>query len=263
METDRSGRVEGKVAVVTGGSSGIGLATAEKLVREGAAVVIAARGEERGNAAAAKLGEAGRAAFVRADVSRPDDVEALFAATVELFGSVDILVNNATDTEPRPARSGDLDEATFHRMFQADLMGAWRCQTAALRRMLAQKRGGAIVNVSSVAGLVAAPGGAPYGASKAGIVNLTRTTAVEYARDGIRVNAVCPGFTDTPSLWTNLERSGANLSEVRNIFSQAIPLGRVGRPDEIAEAIVWLGSDAASFVTGSILVVDGGVSSRG
>jgi NAD(P)-dependent dehydrogenase (short-subunit alcohol dehydrogenase family) len=245
--------LDGKAALVTGAASGIGRATALAFARAGARVVVAdvatAAGEETASAARA-LGAT--AHFVRCDVRRSADVDTLVQETVARLGRLDCAVNNA-GIEGMLASIGDCPEADAAQVIDVNLMGVWRCLHAELPRMVAQG-GGAIVNTASVAGLVGAGGLAPYVASKHGVVGLTKAAALEYAKSGIRVNAVCPGLIQTPMV----DRLAAASPGVIDAFLAVKPMGRLGAPEEVAAAVVWLCSDAASFTTGHTLTIDGG-----
>ena len=259
----------GRVALVTGGTSGIGLATAARLRDGGARVVVAGRDAARGRAALAALGEGGgdggRVAFVAADVAAPGAAAALVDATVARFGRLDVLVNNAASADVTPARTADVAPEEFEAIVATNLTAAWRVLRAAVGAMLAApaREGaggrGAIVNVASVNALGGTPGAASYAASKAALANLTQSVALEYARDAVRVNCVCPGFTRTPMLDGVVRRAaGVGLAEAEATVAARVPMGRIGEPAEVAAAIAWLCSDAASYVTGQLLCVDGG-----
>jgi NAD(P)-dependent dehydrogenase (short-subunit alcohol dehydrogenase family) len=252
---------EGKVAVVTGGSSGIGRATALALARVGARVVIAARGRERGQAVQDELRALGaEAEFVVADVTRTPDVERLFGATMERFGRLDCAVNNAADPEGSLGPLAELTEEQFREGISTNLESVWLCMRAEIRRMLAQGSGGSIVNTSSVNGLGGVPEASVYAAAKAGVIALTKSAALEYATDRIRINAVVPGMFMTPMLQGVFERISPGDPDAAKAQAEAmVPMHRIGTPDEAAQAILWLLSDAASFVTGHALVADGGL----
>jgi NAD(P)-dependent dehydrogenase (short-subunit alcohol dehydrogenase family) len=258
----------GKVALVTGGSSGIGRATALAFAAAGARVVLAARGREKGEAVAREIRDAGgEALFVPADMGSARDIEGLVADAVSAYGRLDCACNNAATEDGTFALTADFDEAAFDRTMAVNLKGVWLCMREELRRMLAQSpAGGAIVNVSSVNGLGGAATGALYSASKAGVLALTKSAAQEYARAGVRVNALVAGAFRTPMLERVFERAagGSDPEAVRGVegmYTGLIPLARLGRPEEAAAAIVWLCSDAASYVTGHSMIVDGGLTS--
>ena len=244
--------VDGKVILVTGAASGIGRATALALAHAGARLVlgdVAAAGE--GIACEARaLGI--DAEFLRTDVTRQVDVDALVGQAIARHGRLDCAVNNA-GIEGVLRETADYPEETFERVINVNLIGVWRCLRAEIPAML-RGGGGAIVNTASVAGLVGAGAFSAYVASKHGVVGLTRSAAIEYAKAGIRVNAVCPGVIDTPML----DRLEAEMPALREALLAMKPMGRLGRPDEVATAVVWLCSEAASFVTGHALAVDGG-----
>jgi NAD(P)-dependent dehydrogenase (short-subunit alcohol dehydrogenase family) len=192
------------------------------------------------------------AEFLPTDVTRQADVDALVARAIARHGRLDCAVNNA-GIEGVLRETADYPEETFERVIDVNLIGVWRCLRAEIPAML-RGRGGAIVNTASVAGLVGAGAFSAYVASKHGVVGLTRSAAIEYAKVGIRVNAVCPGVIDTPML----DRLEAEMPALREALLAMKPMGRLGRPDEVAAAVVWLCSEAASFVTGHALAVDGG-----
>jgi NAD(P)-dependent dehydrogenase (short-subunit alcohol dehydrogenase family) len=249
------GLLEGRVALVTGGSAGIGLATAMAFAREGAMVMIGSRDTERGEAAAASIRAAGSEChFLATDVSQPGQVEALVTACVSHFGRLDCAFNNAATGGPGKL-CADIEEDEFDRTIAVNLRGVWLCLKHEIRQMRGQG-GGAIVNMSSVDGLTGSPNGSDYSASKHGVDGLTRSAAIEYGRSGIRVNAICGGGFATDMLARGY---GHDLAWVENYRRPAIPLGRLGRPEECAEAAVWLCSDASSYVTGVCLAVDGGL----
>jgi len=245
---------EGKVALVTGGAGGIGKATALAFARAGAVVVVADRDAAAGEQVATEITAAGgRAAFVQVDVTRAAEVERMVAFAVERFGRLDAAFNNAgIELENQP--TADCDEDTFDRIVDVNLKGVWLCMKHELRQMLKQG-GGAIVNTASVAGLVGAPFMPAYCASKHAVVGITKAAAAEYGRHKIRVNAVCPGVINTPMM----ERAFAADPRRQSKMEKVHLLKRIGQPEEIASAVLWLCSDAASFVTGHPMAVDGGM----
>ena len=249
-----AGLTEGKVALVTGAGSGIGRATALVFAREGAKVVVSDIVVEGGEETVQQIKAAGgEAIFVKADVSQAADVEALITQTVERYGRLDCAFNNA-GIEGGVKPTIDCTEEEFARTIAVNLTGVWLCMKYEIQQMLSQG-GGTIVNTASVAGLVGFPGLPDYVASKHGVLGLTKTAALEYAKSGIRVNAVCPGVIQTPMV----ER-GAQLSPGFDELAVSMePVGRFGQPSEIGEAVVWLCSETASFVTGHPMTVDGGL----
>jgi NAD(P)-dependent dehydrogenase (short-subunit alcohol dehydrogenase family) len=251
--------MQGKVALVTGGSSGIGLATAQLFARQGASVVIAARNPQRGAAALYALRAAGaEAEFVQTDVSVNDEVSALVRAVIERYDRLDFAVNSAATDEVGMGLTADLSEADFDSAIALNLKSTWLCMKYEIRRMLEQREGGSIVNVSSVNGLGGVPGAGTYAVAKAGVIALAKSAAMEYAARRIRVNALVAGAYDTPLLRRAVERHAKGDTSA---YTSRIPLGRIGNPEEAAEAAVWLCSEASSYVTGNSLIVDGGMTS--
>lgn len=247
--------MKNKVALVTGAAAGIGRASALALAREGAALCVADLNRAAGQETAQKIvSEGGEAIFVRGDVTRASDVQQMVAAAIDGFGRLDAAVNNAGIIGALNKRIHQTDDEMFDRVIAINLKGLWLCMKAELPPMLAQGRG-AIVNIASVAGLIGAPKGAAYTASKHGVIGLTKSAALEYAKVGIRVNAVCPAYTDTAMAQQAIDANPA----MQDMMTRAIPMRRLGQPTEVAEAVVWLCSDAASFITGHQLVVDGGL----
>ena len=247
--------LQGRVALVTGAASGIGRATALAFAESGARVVVADVAEEQGRQTVDQIESAGGdAIFVKADASRVEDVERLVTKAVETYGRLDCAHNNAgiEGTTPPGTLFHTYPEDVWDEVININLKGVWLCMRAEIAQMLRQG-GGSIVNTASVAGLVGGFGAA-YTAAKHGVVGLTKTAALDYATQKIRVNAVCPGGIRTPML----ERVFARRPELEPAFTQGEPMGRLGRPDEIAAAVVWLCCDEASFLTGVALPVDGG-----
>jgi NAD(P)-dependent dehydrogenase (short-subunit alcohol dehydrogenase family) len=248
--------LEGKVALVTGAAKGIGRAAVEVMLREGARVLLLDCDSQAGEAALASLSAAsGRAAFLTADISKPDHARAAVDRAVALFARLDILVNNAGIQCYGDAV--EISEELWDRTLDVNLKGGWLMTKFSVPAMLASG-GGSIVNVASVQGLVAQRGACAYGTSKHAMIGLTRTCAVDFASRGIRVNCVCPGSIDTPMLQSTIQRA-ADPAALRRILDRLHPIGRIGRPAEVAEVICFLASDRASFMTGSIVVVDGGL----
>jgi NAD(P)-dependent dehydrogenase (short-subunit alcohol dehydrogenase family) len=248
-----TGELQGKVGLVTGGTSGIGRETAVLFAKAGAKVVIAGRREKEGQETVEQVRAAGGdGLFVKTDVAKAPEVEALVQKTVEQFGRLDVAFNNA-GTEGVWSPIARQSEEDFDRTISINLKGVWLCLKYEIRQMLKQGGGGAIVNMASALGLVGSAGVAAYSASKHGVIGLTKTAALENAKAGIRVNAVCPGFVETPMSERTL-RSPA----VQKYVVSCHPIGRLGKSVEMAEAVLWMCSDRASFMTGQSLVLDGG-----
>lgn len=253
-----------RVALITGGSSGIGRATALLFAREGARVVITARGEERGKSVVREIEAAGGTAlFIPGDVSQASHITSLVERVVAAFGRLDYALNNAAALEEPFALTADFTEEQFDRSIALNLKSVWLSMRQEIRQMLAQQPpGGAIVNTSSVNGLGGVPRAAFYAAAKAGIIALTKSAALEYASQGIRVNTLVAGAFQTPMLEDGINRFSGGDPEVKEQmeqhYRQSVPLGRIGRPEEAAEAVLWLCSDRASYVTGHSMIVDGG-----
>jgi meso-butanediol dehydrogenase/(S,S)-butanediol dehydrogenase/diacetyl reductase len=246
-------RLADKVALISGAASGIGEATARTFAREGAKVVIADINVEGGERVAEEIRHAnGAAAFVRADVLDTASIEGMVAFTVETYGRIDILHNNAQVTSG--GRIGELELDAWKRGIDGGLTSYWYASKLAVAHMLAQG-GGAIVNTASVSGLAGDFGLGTYNAAKAAVVNMTRVFAIEYARKNIRFNALCPGPIGTPPLRAMETRA----PEVIDPIKEAIPMGRLGTPQEMANVALFLASDEASFVTGAAYVADGGL----
>jgi NAD(P)-dependent dehydrogenase (short-subunit alcohol dehydrogenase family) len=243
-----------QAALVTGASSGIGRATALAFAREGARVVVADVLSDGGEQTARLIrDQGGQAVFVQTDVSRPADVDRAVTEAMTRYGRLDFAFNNA-GIEGVMATTSECTEENWDRTLAINLKGVWLCMKNELPRMLGGKRGGAIVNCSSVAGLVGFPRLPAYVASKHGIVGLTKAAALECAKDGVRINAVCPGVIRTPMV----DRLVKAHPEMETQLAAGEPIGRMGRPEEIAAAVIWLCSDASSFVTGQAIAVDGG-----
>jgi len=250
-----AGQFQGKVALVTGGSSGMGQAAALAFAREGSRVIIADRDIDGGEETVRMIRQGGgEATFVKADVSVADEVEAMVKRTVEVYGRLDCAFNDA-GIPGRRLGTADCTEEDWDRTMSVNLRGMWLCLKYEIPRMLEQG-GGAIVNMSSVVGLMGSPDDIDYNVSKTGIVGLTKSAALEYARAGIRVNAVCPGMIATP-MTEPVDESDELSWEER--AKREVPMGRRGKPEEVAEAVVWLCSDAASYITGITMPVDGGI----
>jgi NAD(P)-dependent dehydrogenase (short-subunit alcohol dehydrogenase family) len=245
--------LKNKICLVTGGASGIGQAAALAFAREGAVVTIADSSSAGEETAGMVRGIGGKAEFIRCDISVASEVEALIANIAVRRGRLDCAFNNAGIEGPLVAMH-EVPEELWDRIAKVDLKGPFLCLKYEVRQMLRQGYG-AIVNTSSTAGICGTPGYSPYTAAKHGVIGLTKTVALQYARSRIRVNAICPGLTDTPMM----ARILGGDREMEQLFVAGTPIGRKATPAEIAAAAVWLCSDAASFVTGAVLPVDGGV----
>ena len=251
-----AGILEGKVALVTGGASGIGQATAVAMAREGARLAVADRAEADAAATVGMINAAGgQAIAIGADVTREQDVAAMVARTVSAFGRIDCAFNNAgiatRAVGPPGQRTHEFSQEAFDRMLAVNLTGVFLCLKHEVMQMLAQGGGGAIVNTASIAGLIGLATSSHYVAAKHGVVGLTKSAAIEYAQDGIRVNCVNPGYVTTPMTKETIEERGQDILA-------KVPMRRFGVPHEIAEAVVWMCSDKASFMTGASHVIDGG-----
>jgi NAD(P)-dependent dehydrogenase (short-subunit alcohol dehydrogenase family) len=249
-----SAELQNKIALVTGGTTGIGRETAVLFAKHGAKVVISGRREVEGNETIALVRAAGGdGLFVKSDVSKSADVRSLVQKTVEKFGRIDLLFNNAgVEGQWKPIT--EQTEEDWNSVIDINLKGTWLCLKFVIQHMLKQGTGGAIVNMSSVAGLMGAAGAAIYVASKHGVIGLTRTAALEYATKGIRVNAVCPAVIETAMA----DRAFGDPEVSKRVLAQH-PIGRFGKPIEIAEAVLWLCSDKSSFITGHYITLDGGM----
>lgn len=250
-------RLERKRVLITGGGTGIGRATAETFAREGAHVMVSGRRRPELEETVRRVERNGaRSGLVQGDVSRPEDAERAVAETVGLFGGLDILINNA-GIITRNASVTAVSIEDWERVLSVDLTGVFLVSRFALLQMLQARRGGSIVNVSSVSGILGDAKLAPYNAAKGGVNLLTKNMALDYAPHGIRVNAVCPGRIATPMPMSRL-KPGEDWETLLAQWGQNIPLGRIGRPEDVAHAILFLASDEAGWITGTTLVVDGG-----
>lgn len=249
-------RFADKVVLVTGGGSGIGRATALKFASEGASVVIGNRNESLGEETVDLITKTGgKASFYKTDVTQAENVKSLIDYTVATYGGLHAAFNNAGVEDPQ-AMTPDHTEATFDLMMNVNVKGVWHSMKYEIEHML-NNGGGAIVNTSSIAGLIGYPGHAPYTASKHAVIGLTKTAALEYGKQGIRINAVCPGATETRLL----DGLAGGDSETLKYIESLHPIGRLGKPEEIADAVTWLCSNDASFVLGQAIPIDGGFTS--
>lgn len=253
-----TGRFAGKVALVTGAAGGIGRATAQAFAREGARVVVSDWKEEEARATAEAIREAGgEALFVAADITRSAQVKALVEQSVAHFGRLDIAHNNAGVLNTMSQILADDAEEDFDRIMAVNAKGTFLCMKHEIAQMLKQGGGGAIVNTASAVALVGMPNAVPYVASKHAVAGMTKAAALQFAASGIRINAVCPGSIRTPMLADALA-----YPEIEKFLVDQQPIGRLGTPEEIASAVLWLASDGASFAIGTVLAVDGGFVAR-
>lgn len=244
------GRLQNKVALITGGASGIGAATARLFVQEGAKVVLADLNEEKGKAFEAELKTQGaEAVFVKANITSEEEVASLFKQAIAAFGKVDIVFNNAGIGRVHPTH--ELEYSEWRNTVNVDLDGVFLVARESIREML-KTGGGTIVNTASMYGWVGSPGSAAYNAAKGGVINLTRSLALEYADQNIRVNALCPGFIDTPII----------PEENKKELAAITPMKRLGQAEEMATAVLFLASDESSYMTGGSLIVDGGYTAQ-
>jgi NAD(P)-dependent dehydrogenase (short-subunit alcohol dehydrogenase family) len=251
-----SGRIEGRTAVVTGGCSGIGLATVRRFVEEGARVVIGDIDDAAGEALVAELGGRDVVTYVHVDVTSKDEVDALFKTAKDTYGSVDIAFNNAGISPPEDDSILDTDLDAWRRVQEVNLTSVYLCCKAALPYMLEQQRGSIINTASFVAVMGAATSQISYSASKGGVLSMSRELGVQFARRGVRVNALCPGPVNTPLL-KELFASDAERAARRLVH---VPMGRFAEPEEMANAVLFLASDESSFMTANTFLVDGGIS---
>ncbi|MEK5207112.1 SDR family NAD(P)-dependent oxidoreductase [Psychrobacillus sp. FSL H8-0510] len=243
-------KLQGKVAIITGGASGIGAATARLFVEEGAKVVLVDLNVEKGKAFEAELkAQNADALFVKANITSEEEVQNIYKETIAAFGKVDIVFNNAGIGRVTPTE--ELEYAEWRNTVNVDLDGVFLVAREAIREML-KSGGGTIVNTASMYGWVGSPGSAAYNAAKGGVINLTRSLALEYATKNIRVNALAPGFIDTPII----------PEESKEVLKTMTPMQRLGQSEEMAKAVLFLASDDSSFMTGNVLTVDGGYTAQ-
>jgi NAD(P)-dependent dehydrogenase (short-subunit alcohol dehydrogenase family) len=251
-----AGRIQDRVAVVTGGCSGIGLATVERFVAEGAKVVVGDIDDQRGHDLVGRLGGSDVATYVHVDVTSKEQVDALFGTAKDVYGSVDIAFNNAGISPPEDDSILDTDLDAWRKVQEVNLTSVYLCCKAALPYMLEQGKGSIINTASFVAVMGAATSQISYSASKGGVLSMTRELGVQFARQGVRVNALCPGPVNTPLL-RELFAADAERAARRLVH---VPMGRFGEPEEMASAVLFLASDDSSFMTANTFLVDGGIS---
>ena len=240
-----------KIALITGAASGIGRSTAILFADKGAKVVVSDIADGTGTVKIIQE-NGGDAIFIKCDISKEADVKTLISETVKKYGKIDFAFNNA-GTEGVSAMIQDYSEKDFDHIIDINLKGTWLCMKYEIQEMLKQGKG-SIINCSSIAGLVGFQQAAIYTASKHGVNGMTKSAALENAKNGIRINAICPGVIDTPMI----DRATGGKVETKNMYAQMEPMGRLGLPEEIAEVTLWLSSDASSFITGQTFAVDGG-----
>ncbi|QUG41869.1 SDR family oxidoreductase [Psychrobacillus sp. INOP01] len=243
-------KLQNKVAIITGGASGIGAATARLFVQEGAKVVLVDLNEEKGKAFEAELkAQNAEALFFKANITSEEEVQNIFKETIAAFGKVDVVFNNAGIGRVTPTE--ELEYVEWRNTVNVDLDGVFLVAREAIREML-KSGGGTIVNTASMYGWVGSPGSAAYNAAKGGVINLTRSLALEYATKNIRVNALAPGFIDTPII----------PEESKEVLKTMTPMQRLGQAEEMAKAVLFMASDDSSFMTGNVLTVDGGYTAQ-
>ena len=248
---------EGKVALVTGGTSGIGEATVRRVASLGARAVLVGRDENNGRRIESEIrGDGAKAVFLKADLSRPDEVRRIVAATVNIYGRLDYAFNNA-GISGQDGLIADQTEANFDEVFSLNIKGLFIALQEEIREMLQQGRGGSIVNMASVGGLLATPGASIYVASKHAVIGLTKSAAIEYGSHGIRVNAVSPA-----AIRTDMLRQVFGNDEALDELADIHPIGRIGFPGDVADAVAWLFSEYSSYYTGQSLVLDGGLTAQ-
>jgi NAD(P)-dependent dehydrogenase (short-subunit alcohol dehydrogenase family) len=254
-------RFENKVALITGGTSGIGLSVAESLMKDGAKVLIGGRNPDKGQAALEKLKQIhSDVMYFSVDVSNSTEVKKMVETTVSSFGKLDFAFNNAGNSEGKPALTHEFSEEDFDNMMGVTIKGVWLCLKYELQAML-KNGGGSIVNTSSLDALLCSPGTTAYAAGKSGVIALTKAVAQEYGRQGIRVNTLTPGAIRTPMIESKFEKLSEEQAKfLKEKYNSLNALGRIGKSEEAAAAVTWLLSDDSSYITGQNMIADGGVS---
>lgn len=254
-------KFKNKVALITGGTSGIGLSVAESLMKEGSKVVIVGRNPEKGEAALKKLAQIhSDVRYLSVDVSNSNEVEEMVKSTVSTFGKLDFAFNNAGNAEGKPALTHEFSEEDFDRMMGVTIKGVWLCLKYELKAML-ENGGGSIVNTSSLDALICSPYTTAYAAGKSGVIALTRAVAQEYGNHGIRVNTITPGAIRTPMIESKFEKLSEEQAKLlEKKYNNLNALGRIGKSEEAASVVSWLFSDESTYITGQNIIVDGGVS---